>query len=118
MKTLKETLVSLKEHHAILHYNIATYEQYKAAVVAVSETGLPMLIGVSEGERGYVGMTMAGQWAQEAQKKNLPIFINADHCKSDTTAMEAVDALYDEVLMDGTEFTEDENILRTKKVIE
>ena len=117
MKTLRETLRSLQNSQALLHYNIATYEQYKAAIVAVTETGLPMLIGVSEGERGYVGTTMAGQWVKEAQKNNLPIFINADHCKSEGKAIEALDARYDEVLMDGTEFQEDENILRTKNVI-
>ena len=52
--TLKQTLQSLKFHSALLHYNIATLEQFKAGIESVKKTSIPLIFGVSEGERKYL----------------------------------------------------------------
>lgn len=113
---LKETLQSLKLNQALLHYNIATLEQYKAGIKAVEETNIPLIIGVSEGERKYLGIENIKYLINEAQSRGLPVFLNADHCKSVESSNEAIDNLFNSILFDGSELTIDENILRTKEI--
>jgi fructose-bisphosphate aldolase class II len=112
----KELILSLKENQAILHYNVATFEQIKAGILAVKETNIPLIFGVSEGERNYLGVDLIKEIIDFYQK-DLPVFINADHSKSFETAKEAIDLNYDAVLFDGSEFSLDENIKITKELI-
>lgn len=120
--TLKQTLQSLKPNSALLHYNISTYEQFKAGIEAIKETNIPLIFGVSEGERNYFDIKNIKLLISEAQGRGLPVFLNADHCKSVESAIEAVDNLFDSVLFDPSTNSEqaslplEENILRTKEV--
>lgn len=114
----KELVVSLKRGRAILHYNVATFEQFKAGVEAVKETKIPLIIGVSEGERNYFGINYIEDLVDEAKEKGIKVFLNADHCKSINSAKNAIDYKFDFVLFDGSDLSFKENILRTKKVVE
>ncbi|GIW67517.1 MAG: fructose-1,6-bisphosphate aldolase, class II [Candidatus Parcubacteria bacterium] len=113
---LKELIYSLKTGEAILHYNVATLEQIKAGILAVQETKIPLIFGVSEGERNYLSPALVKEII-DFYKKDLPIFLNADHSKSFETAKQAIDLNYDAVLFDGSELTLDENIKITKELI-
>ena len=113
---LKEVVYSLKEEQAILHYNVASFEQIKAGILAVKETKIPLIFGVSEGERNYLGEELIKEII-DFYKKDLPIFLNADHSKSFETAKRAIDLNYDTVLFDGSEYSFEENIKITKELI-
>ncbi len=117
--TLKQALQNLKSNQALLHYNIATFEQFKAGIEAVQETRIPLIFGASEGERKYLDTKNIKFWVGEAQNRGLPVFINADHCKSVESSKEAIDNLFDSVLFDLTSEKQNDlnnNILRTKEV--
>lgn len=113
---LKELIFSLKQNQAILHYNVATFEQIKAGILAVKETKIPLIFGVSEGERNYLGADLIKEII-DFYKKDLPIFLNADHSKSKETSLQAIDLNYDAVLFDGSELNLEENIKMTKEII-
>lgn len=113
---LKELIYSLNNHQAILHYNVSTFEQIKAGLLAVKETKIPLIFGVSEGERNYLGGDLVKEII-DFYKKDLPIFINADHSKTFETAKKAIDLNYDSVLFDGSEYSLEENIKVTKELI-
>lgn len=113
---LKELIYSLKENQAILHYNVATFEQIKAGILAVKETKIPLIFAVSEGERKYLGADLIKEII-DFYKKDLPIFLNADHSKSKESAMQAIDLNYDAVLFDGSELSLEENIKITKEIV-
>lgn len=113
---LKEIIYSLQKNQAILHYNVATFEQIKAGILAVRETKLPIIFGVSEGERNYLGVELIKEIV-DFYKKDLPIFLNADHSKNLETAKKAIDLNYDAVLFDGSEYPFEENIKLTKELI-
>ncbi len=108
----------LKKGRALLHYNVSTFEQFKAGIEAVKETKIPLIIGVSEGERNYFGINYIEDLIDEAKEQGIKVFLNADHCKSINSAKEAIDYKFDFVLFDGSELNLQENILRTKKVVE
>jgi len=113
---LKELILSLKENQAILHYNVSTFEQIKAGILAVKETNIPLIFGVSEGERNYLSPDLIKEIV-DFYKKNLPVFLNADHSKSFESAKQAIDLNYNAVLFDGSELSLDENIKITKELV-
>jgi len=115
--TLQEVLRNLKPNQAILHFNFATFEQFKAGVEAVLETGIPLIFGVSEGERDYVREENAINWLAPYRSKLL-IFLNADHTKNLDKAKKAIDLNYDAVLFDGSELSFEDNINKTKEIVE
>jgi fructose-bisphosphate aldolase class II len=117
---LKELIFSLKENQAILHYNVASLEQIKAGILAVKETKIPLIFGVSEGERNYLNPKLVKKiidfYKEEENLQDL-IFLNADHSKSLESAKKAIDLNYDSVLIDLSELDLEENIRQTKELI-
>ena len=117
--SLKEILENLKENQAILHYNVSTFEQIKAGVLAVKETNIPLIFGVSEGERNYLIPDLVKNIIDFfRENENLPIFLNADHSKSLESGKLAIDLNYDAVLLDLSDLDLEENIKQTKTLIE
>ena len=117
---LKELIYSLRENQAILHYNVSTFEQIKAGIKAVKETKIPLIFGVSEGEREYLNPKLVREmidfYKENENLKDL-VFLNADHSKSLESAKEAIDLNYDSVLIDLSELSLEENIKQTKELI-
>jgi ketose-bisphosphate aldolase len=117
---LKELIYSLKEDQAILHYNVSSLEQIKAGILAVKETKIPLIFGVSEGERDYLNPKLVKKIIDfYKEKENLQdlIFLNADHSKGLESAKRAIDLNYDFVLIDLSELELEENIKQTKELI-
>ncbi len=118
---LNELIYSLKENQAILHYNVSSLEQIKAGILAVKETKIPLIFGVSEGERNYLNYKLVKKiidfYKEEENLQNL-IFLNADHSKSLESAKKAVDLNYDSVLIDLSELGLEENIRQTKELVQ
>lgn len=116
-KTLQEWICeALKKKIAIGHFNISNLEGFWAVVLAAKELNVPVIIGVSEGERDFVGVKEAVALVKAYRESTgQPVFINADHTYSFERVTEVVDAGYDAVIYDGTELPFDANILATKK---
>lgn len=121
MISLKEIIYSLKENQAVLHYNVSSLEQIKAGIEAVKETKIPLIFGVSEGEREYLNSDLVKKiidFYRENDNLEGLIFLNADHTKNFENAVRALEKGYDEILIDGSELNLEENIKITKKIIE
>jgi len=119
MKTLMDYILSAKEHGvAIGHFNVSDSEGFKAVVEGAKELGVPVIVGVSEGERDFIGLYEVVALVKTARENGLPVFINADHTYSVEKAKIAIDAGVDAVIIDGADKTFDENVLMTKEVVE
>lgn len=117
--TLKEYIQKAnQEGKAVAHFNISNIEAVHAIREACVETGLPIIIGVSEGEGEFFGMTEIVAIVKAYQAQGLPIFLNADHSYSVGRAKAAIDAGFDAVIYDGAELPHEENIKNTKEVVE
>ncbi len=104
---------------AIGHFNISNIEGLWAIFNSAKELDLPVIIGLSEGERDFVGTKQAVALVKSLREEfDYPIFINADHCKSFESLKEAVDAGFDAVIFDGAHLSVDENIKETKRCVE
>src|SRR5215471_16510114 len=118
--TLRDVLTRLEEQGAALgHFNVSDQVLLKAVVAAAAETKLPVLIGASEGERDFFGARqLAALVKTEREESGLPLFLNADHTHSLAKALEAANAGFDAVTIDFSALPFDENVARTKEVVQ
>ena len=112
--TLREHIESAKARKvAIGHFNISTLDGIWAIADAARELKLPVIVGVSEGERDYVGVREAAAIVKAIRdERGQDIFLNADHTYSFERVKEAIDAGFDMVIFDGAQLSLDENITK------
>lgn len=119
MKSLCEYIKEAEEKKvAIGHFNISNIEGFWAVVNASKKLNLPVTIGVSEGERDFVGIKQIKALVDTAKLEGLPIFLNADHTYSVERVKEVVDAGFDAVIIDGAEKSFEENLRMTKESVD
>ena len=120
MKSLLDVLKQANEKKvAVGHFNISDIVALKAIFQAAQKLNLPVLIGVSEGEREFIGTSQAAALVSSLRNEyNFPIFLNADHTHSLERIKEAAIAGFDEVLFDGSKLPLEENIKQTKQAAE
>ncbi len=123
MKSLHAIIQEAEEQKiAIGHFNISDLVALRA--IFESARGLsatektPVIVGLSEGERDFVGTREAALLVKNLRESfDYPIFINADHTHSLEKIKEAVAAGYDAVIFDGSKLPLAENIARTKEAV-
>ncbi len=120
MKTLRECITEARTKKvAIGHFNISNIEGLWAVFKAAKSLNVPVIIGVSEGERDFIGVPQAVALVKSLQKEfDYPIFLNADHSYSFERVKVAVDAGFDAVIIDGSKLSFEENVIMTKKSVE
>jgi len=120
MKTLKEVIKEAKDNgKAIGHFNISNIEGLWGIFNAAMDVGVPIVIGVSEGERDFVGLKQAVALVKSLREEyDYPIYINADHTYSFEKVKEAIDAGVDSVIFDGAKLSMEENVAITKQSVE
>lgn len=108
-----------KEGKAIAHFNISNLDQARAICEVASELNEPVIIGVSEGEREYMGVEMVRKIVDEFKLEyNIPIYLNADHTYSFENVVQVIEAGYDSVIVDGAKLPFEENIALVKKCVD
>jgi ketose-bisphosphate aldolase len=120
MKTLREVLQQAeRDRVAIGHFNFSDLVAFNAIVAAARDLKVPVMVGVSEGERELTGVPQAAALVKSVRDAyDFPIFLNADHTHSLAKAEEAAKAGFDEVIFDGSSLTFEENVAQTKKAVE
>ena len=119
MKTLREYIKLAEETKtAIGHFNISDMVGFWAVVGAAKNLNLPVIIGVSEGERDFLGVKQIKVLVDTLKQENLPIFLNADHTYSVDRIKEVVDAGFDAAIIDGAEKDFAENSRITKESVD
>lgn len=119
MKSLRETILDAKARKvAVGHFNISNIEGFWAIVGSAKALGVPVIVGLSEGERDFVGVRQAVALVKSVrQETGLPIYINADHTYSVDRVKEAIDAGFDAVIFDGAKLSLEENLSATKECV-
>lgn len=125
MTTLRENLAGVDARHvAIGHFNISELGALKGifaaaqAIATAQGRPVPILIGVSEGEREFIGVRQAVALIKSIRLQyDYPIFLNADHTHSLDKVKEAAEAGFDEILFDGSALPFEENLKQTKAAV-
>lgn len=112
MQTLREVIQDYKgAGRAIGHFNFSDSNQLKAIIDASRETGLPVIAGLSEGEREYFPLMQARALVELYQNQGVQIYLNADHTYTTEKVQRAISAGVDSVVVDGAHLPTEENIL-------
>jgi fructose-bisphosphate aldolase class II len=109
---------AMGENKAIGHFNISNLEAFNAITKTAKKLNVPVIIGVSEGERDFVGIANAVALVRSAKESGVEIFLNADHTYSYDRCKEAIDTGFDAVIIDCASKNLEENIAITKQVVE
>ncbi len=120
MKTLRECVQEAREKNiAVGHFNVSNLEAVWAIFRAAKELDQPVIIGVSEGERKFVGAKQIAAIVKSIREEfNYPIFLNSDHTHSFEGIKETVEAGFDSVMIDGSSLSFEENVEITKKTVD
>ncbi|HKW34450.1 MAG TPA: class II fructose-bisphosphate aldolase, partial [Candidatus Acidoferrum sp.] len=120
MSTLREVLQEAdKRRVAVGHFNFSELVVLKAASEAASQLDVPVVMGVSESEREFLGVRQAAALVQSLREDSKrEIFLNADHTHSIEKAEEAARAGFDMIVFDASEKPLEENIAETRRAVE
>ncbi len=111
MRTLREAILEYqKAGKAIGHFNFSDSNQLKAIAEAARQTNLPVIVGLSEGERSYFHTSHARAVVDIYRAEGVEVFLNADHTYSVEKVQRAIAAGVDSVVVDGAQLPFEENM--------
>ena len=119
---VKEMMRKAEEgHYAIGHFNINNLEWTKSILQVAEETKTPVILGVSEGAAKYMcGFKVVANMVKtmiETMNITVPVALHLDH-GSYEGAKSALAAGFSSVMFDGSHYPIEENIAKTKEIIE
>src|ERR1700751_2123072 len=120
MNSLRNLLQQTQQSGAAVgHFNLSDMVLLKAVFTAARELNVPVLVGLSEGEREFVGTRQIAALVRSLREEfNFPIFLNADHTHSLAKGIEAAKAGFDAIVFDRSALPFEENVRETKEAIE
>ena len=112
--------------YAIPAYNFNNMEQLQAILQACCETESPVILQISKGARKYANQTLLRYMAQGAVEyakeltggKGIPIVLHLDHGPDFETCKSCIEYGFSSVMIDGSKYSFDENIEKTRQVVE
>jgi fructose-bisphosphate aldolase, class II len=91
----------------------------KAVFGAARQLKVPVLVGLSEGEREFVGTRQIAAFVRSLREEfDYPLYLNADHTHSLAKGVEAAKAGFDSIVFDLSALPFEENIRQTKQAVE
>lgn len=118
MQTLREALEDARSKRIALgHFNIADSNMFRAIKQAAKKSGMPAVVGVSEGEREFLGVREAVALVAAARLDGVELFLNADHTHTIDKVKEAIDVGFDSVIFDGSHLPFEENVKQTREAV-
>ena len=117
----KEMLVKAKEgKYAVGQFNINNLEWAKSILQTAQELSAPVILGVSEGAGKYMCgyKTVVGMVNGMIEELGItvPVALHLDH-GSYEHALKVIEAGFSSVMFDGSHYAIDENIEKTKEII-
>ena len=108
-------------HYAVGQFNINNLEWTKAILATAQECNSPVILGVSEGAGKYMGgydvvMGMVNGLIKD-QNITVPVAVHLDHGSYDH-CYKCMEAGFPSVMFDGSKYSIEENIEKTKELVE
>jgi fructose-bisphosphate aldolase, class II len=107
------------QHRALGHFNFSDLVVLKAVADTARQLNVQVVVGVSEGEREFVGVRQAAALVKSIREKHgQSIYLNADHTHSLEKSLEAARAGFDSIVFDLSKLPFEENMKQTKQAVE
>ena len=112
---------ALEGHYSVGQFNINNLEWTKQILLAAEEAKSPVILGVSEGAAKYMtGYKVVADMVKamiETLNITVPVALHLDH-GSYEGAQKALDAGFSSVMFDGSHYAIEENIAKTKEIVD
>ncbi|HZG84294.1 class II fructose-bisphosphate aldolase [Paenibacillus sp.] len=105
--------------YAVAAFNVYNLETVQAAIGAAEKEGQPVIIAL--GERYFPTVDVEGFAALVlalAAKSRVPVALHLDHAYEKSSIVRAIRCGFTSVMYDGSKFALEENIARTKEIVE
>ena len=118
----KEMLTKAKAgHYAVGQFNINNLEWTKAILLTAEEMKSPVILGVSEGAGKYMcGFKTVTEMVKamiDELKITVPVALHLDH-GSYEGCYKCIEAGFSSIMFDGSHYPIDENVAKTKELVE
>ncbi|MCT4594402.1 MAG: class II fructose-1,6-bisphosphate aldolase [Anaeromicrobium sp.] len=105
--------------YAVGAFNVNNMEQVQAIIGAAEETNSPVIIQASQGGLKYAGVELIAAMSKTlAENTTVPVAIHLDHGTDFTQIMKCLRNGFTSVMIDASHYELDENIRRTKQIVE
>ena len=120
--TAKEMLEKARDgKYAVGHFNINNLEWTKAILLTAEELRSPVILGVSEGAGKYMTgfKTVVGMvnGMLEELKITVPVALHLDHGTYEG-CLKCIEAGFSSIMFDGSHYPIEENVAKTKELIQ
>jgi len=119
MLQLKDVLQGAhKQGVAVGHFNVSDLVVLKAVFTAARDVNVPVIVGASEGERAFMGVSQIAVLVKSLRDEyDFPIFLNADHTHSRASAEEVARAGFDSIVFDLSALPLEQNVRQTREAV-
>lgn len=108
-----------KNGYAVGAFNVNNMEIVQAIIEAAEETQSPVILQASQGGLKYAGVEYIAELGKiAARNASVPVAIHLDHGTDFAQVMQCIRYGFTSVMIDGSQYSLEDNIAITKKVIE
>lgn len=110
---------AFQEHWAIGQFNFSDEITLLAILKAGQELSSPLILAISERSSRIFGLERAVELVRKNQEEiRVPVFLNLDHAKDLSYIKKAIDLGFAGVHFDGSGLALNENIAKTKEIVD
>lgn len=116
----KEMLqIANEKKYAVPHANVVDQHTLKAAIKTCKELHMPLIIGWAEAHHKFITMEEVSHLCKlYLNDIDVPVAIHLDHGSSIDIAKKAIDLGFTSVMFDGSMLPIEENIQKTKEIVD
>jgi tagatose 1,6-diphosphate aldolase GatY/KbaY len=108
-----------QNHYAVAAFNVHTLEMLQAVTEAAAETESPLIIQTTVGTVKHLGPDyIAAAATVAADRTGLPIALHLDHCTDPALIQTCIQVGYTSIMIDASMHPFNENVERTRAVME
>ncbi len=118
--TMKKLLEQAsKEHRGVGAFSVGNMEMVKGAVQAAEEMNTPIILQIAEVRLPHSPLALMGpMMVQAAKEAKVDVAVHLDHGLTVETVKKALELGFTSVMFDSSNYSFEENIERTKEVVE
>lgn len=112
-------IAKARQFKAVGSFNLHCLEMLPAFFKAAKQTNSPLMIQISTGTAQYLGYQLLVDSVRSlSASENVPTCLHLDHCSDINAIQTAINAGFSSIMYDGSHLDIDENIARTRIVVE
>lgn len=112
-------IAKARQFKAVGSFNLHCLEMLPAFFKAAKQTNSPLMIQISTGTAQYLGYQLLVDSVRSlSASENVPTCLHLDHCSDINAIQTAIAAGFSSIMYDGSHLDIDENIARTRIVVE